>query len=150
MLTDAGTYGYRAEDVVVLKDDVALPGHLQPTRENIVSFLPLSRFGFCFDWLTFAAFRFGICSCMNCGIWWPTPSPVIALRSSVRSLLSQDSAHSELVRLAHPSDSGHSNQQRSKGLNEEDFQDECKCPPPRSLAVMSSRSPAPLHRPHHD
>lgn len=35
--TSTGTYGYRAEDVVVLKDDPALPGHLQPTRENIVS-----------------------------------------------------------------------------------------------------------------
>jgi hypothetical protein len=36
-----GTYGYRAEDVVVLKDDPALPAHLQPTRENIVSFVPI-------------------------------------------------------------------------------------------------------------
>ncbi len=31
------TYGYRPEDIVMLKDDPALPDHFQPTRENIVS-----------------------------------------------------------------------------------------------------------------
>jgi hypothetical protein len=31
------TYGYRSEDIVVLKDDPAFAIHLQPTRENIVS-----------------------------------------------------------------------------------------------------------------
>jgi hypothetical protein len=31
------TYGYRPEDITVLKDDPALAIHLQPTRENIVS-----------------------------------------------------------------------------------------------------------------
>ena len=30
-------YGYRPEDITVLKDDPAIPIHLQPTRENIVS-----------------------------------------------------------------------------------------------------------------
>ena len=36
------TYGYRLEDITVLKDDPALAIHLQPTRENIVSvFSPL-------------------------------------------------------------------------------------------------------------
>ena len=31
------TYGYRPEDITVLKDDPDFPIHLQPTRENIVS-----------------------------------------------------------------------------------------------------------------
>lgn len=30
-------YGYRPEDITVLKDDPAFSIHLQPTRENIVS-----------------------------------------------------------------------------------------------------------------
>ena len=33
------TYGYRPEDITVLKDDPAFAIHLQPTRENIVSAL---------------------------------------------------------------------------------------------------------------
>jgi hypothetical protein len=31
------SYGYRPEDITVLKDDPAFADHLQPTRENIVS-----------------------------------------------------------------------------------------------------------------
>jgi len=31
-------YGYRPEDIIILKDDPAFDHHLQPTRENIVSF----------------------------------------------------------------------------------------------------------------
>jgi hypothetical protein len=30
------TYGYRAEDIVMVKDDPGFPDHLQPTRENIL------------------------------------------------------------------------------------------------------------------
>jgi hypothetical protein len=30
-------YGYRSEDITVLKDDPGFADHLQPTRENIVS-----------------------------------------------------------------------------------------------------------------
>jgi hypothetical protein len=70
------TYGYRPEDITVLKDDPALAIHLQPTRENIlrelknlvVNAAPGDRFTFLY--------------------------------------------------------SGHSNQQPSKDLNEEDFLDE--------------------------
>jgi hypothetical protein len=32
-------YGYRPEDITVLKDDPMFDDHLQPTRENLVSFL---------------------------------------------------------------------------------------------------------------
>jgi len=32
----SSTYGYRPEDVVVLKDDPKLPEHLQPTRVNLI------------------------------------------------------------------------------------------------------------------
>ena len=31
-------YGYRPEDIIILKDDPAFDHHLQPTRENVVSF----------------------------------------------------------------------------------------------------------------
>jgi hypothetical protein len=34
IITD--TYGYRPEDVCVLKDDPDFPEHSQPTRDNIV------------------------------------------------------------------------------------------------------------------
>ncbi|KAH8989864.1 caspase domain-containing protein [Lactarius hatsudake] len=71
-----GTYGYLAEDVVVLKDDPALPAHLQPTRENILR--------------------------------------------ELRNLVA-DAASGDRFTFLY---SGHSNQQRSKDLNEEDFQDE--------------------------
>ncbi|KAH9005350.1 caspase domain-containing protein [Lactarius deliciosus] len=71
-----GTYGYPAEDVVVLKDDPALPAHLQPTRENILR--------------------------------------------ELRNLVA-DAASGDRFTFLY---SGHSNQQRSKDLNEEDFQDE--------------------------
>ena len=67
---------------------------------------------------------------------------MIASPSSVRAFLVRHGMpHSESVPPARP-DSGHSNQQRSKDLNEEDFKDECKFPPFRSLAIMSSRTPA--------
>ncbi|KAF8258284.1 caspase domain-containing protein [Lactarius quietus] len=71
-----GTYGYRPEDVVILKDDPALPAHLQPTRENILR--------------------------------------------ELRHLVA-DAAPGDRFTFLY---SGHSNQQRSKGLNEEDFKDE--------------------------
>jgi len=34
-------YGYRPEDITLLKDDPVFDDHLQPTRENLVSFLSL-------------------------------------------------------------------------------------------------------------
>jgi hypothetical protein len=34
-----GKYGYRPEDITILKDDSKSPNHLQPTRDNIVSSL---------------------------------------------------------------------------------------------------------------
>jgi len=40
------TYGYRPEDITLLKDDPAFDHHLQPTRENIVSPPPLFFFVF--------------------------------------------------------------------------------------------------------
>ncbi|KAI9440266.1 caspase domain-containing protein [Lactarius psammicola] len=76
ILDDTGTYGYSAEDVVVLKDDPALPDYLQPTRENILR--------------------------------------------ELRHLVA-DAASGDRFTFLY---SGHSNQQRSKDLNEEDFQDE--------------------------
>ncbi|KAN0136665.1 Caspase domain containing protein [Lactarius tabidus] len=72
-----GTYGYRAEDVVVLKDDLALRAQLQPTRENILR--------------------------------------------ELRHLVADAAPGDRFTFLYF----GHSNQQRSKGLNEEDFKDEC-------------------------
>jgi len=75
---------------------------------------------------------------------------VTASRSSVRALLVHHSfyalSRSEPVRPAHPPDSGHSNQQLSKDLNEEDFQDECKSPPSPPLAIVydHARLPFPL------
>lgn len=38
-LCTIATYGYRPEDILMLKDDPAFDPHLQPTRENIVSSL---------------------------------------------------------------------------------------------------------------
>jgi len=71
-----GTYGYRAEDIVILKDDPALPAQFQPTRENILR--------------------------------------------ELRHLVA-DAAPGDRFTFLY---SGHSNQQRSKGLNEGDFKDE--------------------------
>ena len=40
----SGTYGYSSDDLVVLKDNPNLPGHLQPTRVNIVESYVLFMF----------------------------------------------------------------------------------------------------------
>ncbi|KAI0297814.1 caspase domain-containing protein [Multifurca ochricompacta] len=68
--------GVLLEDITVLKDDPALPSHLQPTRENILR--------------------------------------------ELRRLVA-DAAPGDRFTFLY---SGHSNQQRSKDLNEEDFKDE--------------------------
>ena len=55
-------YGYQPEDIIILKDDPTLDHHLQPTRENIVSFPLASSSLWC--WVTsnlILAF-----SCANC------------------------------------------------------------------------------------
>lgn len=70
------TYGYRPEDIILLKDDPAFGHHLQPTRENILR--------------------------------------------ELRSLVADAAAGDRFTFLF----SGHSNQQPSKDLNEEDFLDE--------------------------
>ncbi|KAI0290174.1 caspase domain-containing protein [Russula brevipes] len=69
-------YGYRPEDITVIKDDPAFPNHLQPTRENILR--------------------------------------------ELRNLVADAAAGDRFTFLF----SGHSNQQPSKDLDEEDFQDE--------------------------
>lgn len=70
------TYGYRPEDITVLKDDPTFPIHLQPTRENILR--------------------------------------------ELKNLVVNAAAGDRFTFLY----SGHSNQQPSKDLNEEDFLDE--------------------------
>ncbi|KAI9511063.1 caspase domain-containing protein [Russula earlei] len=70
------TYGYRPEDITVLKDDPAFSDHLQPTRENVLR--------------------------------------------ELRNLVADAAAGDRFTFLY----SGHSNQQPSKDLNEEDFLDE--------------------------
>ncbi|KAH9991895.1 caspase domain-containing protein [Russula vinacea] len=70
------SYGYRPEDITVLKDDPAFADHLQPTRENILR--------------------------------------------ELRNLVANAAAGDRFTFLY----SGHSNQQPSNDLNEEDFLDE--------------------------
>ncbi|KAH9959978.1 caspase domain-containing protein [Russula dissimulans] len=70
------TYGYHPEDIAVVKDDPALPDHLQPTRENILR--------------------------------------------ELRNLVADAASGDRFTFLF----SGHSNQQPSNDLNEEDFLDE--------------------------
>ncbi|KAH9963702.1 caspase domain-containing protein [Lactifluus volemus] len=71
-----GKYGYRPEDITILKDDSKSPNHLQPTRDNILR--------------------------------------------ELRDLVADAAAGDRFTFLY----SGHCNQQPSKDLNEEDFQDD--------------------------
>jgi hypothetical protein len=54
-------YGYRPEDITVLKDDPAFPIHLQPTRENIVS-----AFSIVFPWPDLYGTNFGLWAGFSC------------------------------------------------------------------------------------
>ena len=58
------TYGYRPEDIIVLKDDRAFAVHLRPTRKNIVS--ALFFYCFFFLWPDLYGTNFGLWAGFSC------------------------------------------------------------------------------------